>query len=176
MPKVIENLRTRILEDAKRRLKEQGYGGLRIRQIAADCDIALGTMYNYFRSKDMLVGAIIAEDWLGVLCAMDREIAGCASVHEGLCVIAGGLEKFSDRYREVWREYGSTSGGGYSYAERHVVLVDAISSRIASVVSRFSSNVEEKVCYILSEAMISLASHGKEYEDHSSELERMIRI
>lgn len=174
MPKIIENLDKRIVAAAKRALREKGYDGLKVRDVASECDIALGTIYNYYRSKDMLVGRIIADDWAGVLDSMDRQIAEAKSVHEGLSGIARNLEAFCDRFAVVWAEYGSTSAVGYSYAERHEVLVRTIADRVASVLRRFGKECDERLCAVYSEALITMATHRRKYEEHSYILERMI--
>ena len=46
MPKIILNLRDRILENARTLLEREGYNGLAMRRVAASCNIALGTVYN----------------------------------------------------------------------------------------------------------------------------------
>lgn len=67
MPKLINDLRNRILDSAERLLTEKGYQGLTIREIADECGIASGTVYNYFKSKEMLVGTIIGNRWIATL-------------------------------------------------------------------------------------------------------------
>ena len=175
MPKIILNLRDRILENARTLLEREGYNGLAMRRVATSCGIALGTVYNYFPSKDMLVGALIAQDWFKVLKQMDLDIRKTRTVHEGLCAVADGLETFQASHAEIWKEYGSTSGSGYSYSERHAVLVDALARRISEVLKAGKCEDEQGVCTLLAEAMISLSSHAQHYADHSEILERMIR-
>ena len=63
MPKKIENLKDMILQDARIILKKQGYEQLAIRKVANDCHIAVGTVYNYFPSKEMLAAYVMLEDW-----------------------------------------------------------------------------------------------------------------
>ena len=175
MPKIILNLRDRILENARTLLEREGYNGLAMRRVAASCNIALGTVYNYFPSKDMLAGAMIAQDWFKVLERMDLDIRNTTDVHDGLCAVADGLEKFQAAHAEIWKQYGSTSGSGYSYPERHAVLVDALAKRISDVLKAGKCEDEKTVCTLLAEAMISLSSHANHYSDHSEILERMIR-
>ena len=175
MPKIIENLDKRIVAAARKAWKEKGYDGPKVSDGAAECDIALDTMCNCYRSKDMLVGRIIADDWICVLGSMDKSIAEARSVHDGLSSIARNLEAFCDRYTAVWAEYGSQSGAGYNYAERHVVLVKAISERVEYVLRRFGKECDEKLCTVYSEALISMANHRLKYEEHSHILERMIK-
>ena len=63
MPKYIENLRQRLLEEARTQTRELGYGGVSIRAIAKGCGVGVGTVYNYFPSKDALIAGFMLEDW-----------------------------------------------------------------------------------------------------------------
>ena len=63
MPKIIENLREKLVCEAKRQVEELGYANLTIRSVAAVCGVGVGTVYNYFSSKDSLVAAFLLEDW-----------------------------------------------------------------------------------------------------------------
>ena len=69
MPKIIENIREKLLSEAKRQVMENGYSAMTIRSVAAACGVGTGTVYNYFPSKDMLVASFILEDWM--LCMND---------------------------------------------------------------------------------------------------------
>ena len=63
MPKIIENLRAKIIQEAKDQIAINGYESVTIRNIAKGCGIGLGTFYNYFKSKDMLIASFLYEDW-----------------------------------------------------------------------------------------------------------------
>ena len=63
MPKIIDNVREELLKEAKRQVNEEGYAQTTIRSVAKGCGIAIGTVYNYFPSKDMLIATFMMEDW-----------------------------------------------------------------------------------------------------------------
>ena len=63
MPKIIENLREKIIQEAKDQIAINGYESVTIRNIAKGCEIGLGTFYNYFKSKDMLIASFLYDDW-----------------------------------------------------------------------------------------------------------------
>ena len=50
MPKIIENLKARLIAEAKRQIEEAGYGAVTIRSVASSCGVGVGTVYNYFPS------------------------------------------------------------------------------------------------------------------------------
>ena len=52
MPKIIENLREKLVREAQYQVEERGYSALTIRSVANACGVGVGTVYNYFASKD----------------------------------------------------------------------------------------------------------------------------
>ena len=63
MPKIIENLRERLLAEARLQVNQLGYGQITVRGIASACGVGVGTVYNYFPSKEHLIAAFMMEDW-----------------------------------------------------------------------------------------------------------------
>ena len=63
MPKIIENLKDRLIAEAKRQIEEAGYGAVTIRSVASSCGVGVGTVYNYFPSKEALIATHLLEDW-----------------------------------------------------------------------------------------------------------------
>jgi AcrR family transcriptional regulator len=64
MPKILpDNIKEEILSTTRRMVIENGYSKVSIRDIAKECGIATGTFYNYFRSKQEILSALLAGDW-----------------------------------------------------------------------------------------------------------------
>ena len=89
MPKKIENVRALLICEAKRLLKQDGYSKLTMRSVANACGLGVGTAYNYFSSKDMLIASFMLEDWLSALAKMNA----CTAV---------GVEKVECVYQTLW--------------------------------------------------------------------------
>ena len=76
MPKIIENLESRFIEEAEKQIREAGYGSMTIRSVASACNVGVGTVYNYYESKDHLLTAMLMKDWqtcLDSITAVSRE-------------------------------------------------------------------------------------------------------
>ena len=63
VPKVLESPRQRIVETARQILLERGYEELSIREVAKECHLSVGTIYNYFTTKHDLIVHIMVEHW-----------------------------------------------------------------------------------------------------------------
>lgn len=65
MPKIINDLKSTILNTAVEIFNEDGFKGFSLRKIASRCDIAVGTLYNYYPGKKELMYAVFDKLWLG---------------------------------------------------------------------------------------------------------------
>ncbi|MGL4569882.1 MAG: TetR/AcrR family transcriptional regulator [Clostridium sp.] len=72
MPKILENPREKILIEAKVILKENGYEALSMRKLAKNCDIGIGTVYNYFKNKYSIATEIVRLDWSTAINDLDK--------------------------------------------------------------------------------------------------------
>ncbi|MBR5245692.1 MAG: TetR/AcrR family transcriptional regulator [Clostridia bacterium] len=63
MPKLIENLEEKLVAETKHQLESGGYGALTVRGVANACGVGVGTVYNYFPSKEALVAAYMLQEW-----------------------------------------------------------------------------------------------------------------
>ncbi|MBQ9759830.1 MAG: TetR/AcrR family transcriptional regulator [Clostridia bacterium] len=72
MPKIIENVREQLLAEAKRQIDKYGYAQTTVRSVASACGLGVGTVYNYFESKEMLIATFVYEEWKQYLAEMHR--------------------------------------------------------------------------------------------------------
>lgn len=63
MPKVLTNVKEDICRVTRQILNEDGYEQLSTRGISTRCGIALGTIYNYYKTKDEIIEEIVMSDW-----------------------------------------------------------------------------------------------------------------
>ena len=63
MPKILENIREKAVAEAREELLGEGYRAMTIRRVAEQLGIGVGTLYNYFPSKEYLAAAVMLEDW-----------------------------------------------------------------------------------------------------------------
>jgi AcrR family transcriptional regulator len=110
VPKVIENIRDNILIKGKEMLLTGNYSDFNIRSLAKNCDIGLGTLYNYFENKEVLAYYIFKSDWEKTLQLIVELKAEKFSFKEKLRKIYSSLETFISQYLNIFREM---SDGGH---------------------------------------------------------------
>lgn len=159
MPKIIDGLREDILSHARRLLFCEGYNAFTMRAVAEACHVAVGTVYNYFDSKVLLVAEVILQDWKAALLRMDAP-AGGETPLEGLGRIFGELLAFYDTYDALWKEYaaGNTAPLQGAY---HLRLVEQLGGKIAAVLAPCAPLCSPVLPEFLAEAFLNAASRGR---------------
>lgn len=98
--------RQAILEAAYRRAQREGIASLSIRGIAADCGVAIGSIYNHFPDKASLVTEVIGSFWEQA--ARGEEGRSCFRYRPGQNLVAFckqvavGLEEALAEFRSDW--------------------------------------------------------------------------
>lgn len=58
--------REKIIEKSQKIIIENGVNAISIRKVAAECNVSIGTVYNYFDSKDEFLIAVIESTWKNI--------------------------------------------------------------------------------------------------------------
>jgi AcrR family transcriptional regulator len=88
--------RSRILAVAARRFANDGLDGVRLDELADQADVARGTLYNYFASKEALVDAILRP-------ALEQAARRARGLHR--LGPRRGVEALLLLYLDLWREH-----------------------------------------------------------------------
>ncbi len=128
MPKIIENLRDQLLQEARKQISQRGYTGTTIRSVAGACGVGVGTVYNYFSSKEMLIAAFMMEDWQKQLDAMaalpkDQPEVLLRGVYDALSAYAEG-------HRDLFSDAGAVKAVSMGFASRHRMLREQLTGFI----------------------------------------------
>ncbi|WP_125153862.1 TetR/AcrR family transcriptional regulator [Clostridium rectalis] len=117
MPKIIENINEKILQEGRKILLSKNYRELNIRDIVKNCNIGIGTFYNYFSSKEELVINIFKEDWENSLLLINKLKFSFTPLKDKLYKIYLCLEEFLDKYISIFYEIAMLNG--YSHNSSH---------------------------------------------------------
>jgi len=159
MPKIIENLRVQLLQEARRQLTSQGYAGTTIRSVASACHVGVGTVYNYFPSKEMLVATFMAEDWQQQLNAMAALPAD--EPERLLRGIYDALRSYTEQHRDLFSDSGAVKAGLPGFAPRHQMLREQLAGFIRPLCP--GDNAAFTAAFI-AEALISWAMEGTAFD------------
>lgn len=135
LSRVIENPKQLILSKAKEILYNQGYHKLSMRALSKACDIALGTIYNYYPTKKDLVVEMMTDYWQNYLDSVQEIVNSNADIYIKLNSIFNELEVFIQNFRQYWLTtelYGSqeyVEGGlqrKYGFMEKLIMIIEDV--------------------------------------------------
>ena len=153
MPKIIENLREQILNEAKKQLSEQGYEKTTIRSVAQECGIAVGTVYNYFKSKDVLIASLVLEDWN--YCIQSIATYPKEDRHAFLEHIHISLNAFEKKHDKLFKDKDAAKTFNTVFFERHRLL----RAQLAHLLRPLTDN--QFLADYVAEALLCWTTEGK---------------
>ena len=159
MPKIIENLPQRLMEEARRQVQEAGYAALTIRSVAKGCGVGVGTVYNYYASRNALVASFLLEDWKCCLESIRTVADSAAGPEPVLSKVYTSLQEFLTQHEAVFRDKTAAAGFSGSFGHYHGLL----RSQLAAPIRRFCP--DDFTAEFIAEAMLVWTVAGKPFED-----------
>ena len=167
MPKIIENLPQRLAEEARRQIEESGYTAMTIRSVAKGCGVGVGTVYNYYPSKESLVAAFMLEDWYQCI----ESIQSCSERSLGwepvLWSIYESLVQFMERHAVIFRDENAAVGFTGSFGKYHAML----RSQLAAPIRKFCRDAF--TAEFLAESILTWTVAGKDFDELSNVIKRI---
>ncbi|MCY6370994.1 TetR/AcrR family transcriptional regulator [Clostridium ganghwense] len=72
MPKIIEDIETKILNAAYELFNEGGWESIDMRKIAQKAGVGVGTLYNYYKNKNQLFISVLKLSWQDTVCKLEK--------------------------------------------------------------------------------------------------------
>ena len=158
MPKIIENLESRLLEEAKRQIQESGYGAMTIRSVAKGCGVGVGTVYNYFPSKDALLATYMLSDWNRCMDAIHAVSTYSDTAMPVLRCMYDQLVGFAKLHHNVLSDEAAAASFAGSFSSYHMLL----RSQLAQPLRKFCS--DDFTPDLIAEALLTWSMAGKSFE------------
>ena len=122
MPKIIANLEQRLMEEAKRQIEAVGYSAVTIRSVAKSCGVGVGTVYNYFASKDALLAAYLLQDWKECMAAVNAVSEDSVDAQPVAQCIFDTVLSYSQRHEAIFRDASAAASFAGSFSQYHGLL------------------------------------------------------
>ncbi|MDG4885334.1 TetR/AcrR family transcriptional regulator [Mesorhizobium sp. WSM4884] len=131
----------RIIDAATELFREVGYEGAKIEAIAAQAEVSIGTIYNYYQNKGDILGAIVSMEVNEVLNAGRGVVASPpANVGDALDTLIGIYIEHSLNYlsKEMWRQAMaiSTQLPDSPFGQAYTALDRALTDQIRALIVR----------------------------------------
>ncbi|MBQ1305341.1 MAG: TetR/AcrR family transcriptional regulator [Erysipelotrichales bacterium] len=161
MPKIIDNAEKMILQSARKILLDGSFRDFSMRNVANDCGIGVGTIYNYYPGKLVLIAKVMGEDWENAKEKMQEAAENAGSVPEGLTAIYHAIKAFTTLYYPIWNQYAEGNETSEMLQKYHPMLQEQINGKINRLLERFGYEEDQKITPILSEAVISASTKSQ---------------
>lgn len=159
MPKIIENLPERLAEEARRQIAESGYSTMTIRSVAKACHVGVGTVYNYYPSKEALVATFMLSDWKVCVAYIHRCAEESQSPETVLRLIHEKLLEFMEQYDPIFRDESAAVCYTGSTSKYHSIL----RSQLAAPIRAFCR--DDFTAQFIAESMLTWTVAGKPFDD-----------
>lgn len=175
MPKIIEGIREKAVAKTRQVLQSQGYEALAMREIAAHCGVAVGTMYNYFPSKVFLTACVVLEDWQEAYQAM-REAAeharemetAIARIYENMCL-------FVREHQYLTAFDLRKLSGEQSYAKYHGILCRQIEELLEVLQIKAGFRLQPEITLFLAESIINCSVRNYAYAQIAPAFHQLVK-
>ena len=155
MPKIIDDLRGSFIREARSMLQRDGGRTLTIRNVAARCHVAVGTVYNYFTSKDELMAYVMLEDWQHTMEDMRCAAESAVDVLTGLQGIYDALAAFAALYRAAWSNETLSGEAFFNISKRHELIIGQLTGVVEPLLLRFGVVWDDYLPVFLAETLLS---------------------
>ncbi|WP_137934400.1 TetR/AcrR family transcriptional regulator [Mesorhizobium comanense] len=134
----------RIIEAAAELFREAGYEGAKIEAIAAQAEVSIGTIYNYYQNKGDILGAIVSLEVNEVLNAGRGVVDNPpANVGDALDTLVGIYIEHSLHYlsKEMWRQAMaiSTQQPDSPFGQAYTALDGSLTEQISALIARLQA-------------------------------------
>lgn len=108
MPKILHNTKELILQEAKTLLISTSYSDFNIRDLARNCNVSVGTIYNNFPNKHNLILSIFNQAWNQSLQRLDTVNNDYETINEKLFAVYSEMKVFLSTFITVLLEISNS--------------------------------------------------------------------
>ena len=159
MPKIIKNLESKLIAEAQKQILEQGYGAVTIRSVANACGVGVGTVYNYFSSKEELLATYLLEDWSSCITAIQAVSRYSDNPAPVLRCIYDRLTDYAQRHRSIFRDEAAFAAFAASFGKYHRLL----RSQLASPLRKFCES--DFASEFIAESLLAWTMEGTSFDE-----------
>lgn len=159
MPKIIENLESRLIAEAKNQIEESGYSAMTIRSVAKACGVGVGTVYNYFSSKEELLATYLLSDWNDCVAAINAVSQYSDSPIPVVRCMFDQLLSFAQRHQAIFRDEAAASAFAGSFSHYHGLL----RAQLAAPLQKYCSS--DFASEFIAESLLTWSMSGKSFDD-----------
>ena len=159
MPKIIMNLENRLMEEANRQILENGYCNTTIRSIASACGVGVGTVYNYFKSKEALLSRYLVAEWTECITAINAVSTYSDTPMPVLRCIYDKLQVYTERHHTLFQDPDAAASFSNSFNRHRKIVREQLSVPLRKFCQ------DDFTAEFIAENMLIWTSSHKDFDD-----------
>ena len=175
MPKIIPELRESLIRAARKSLLESESHDISMRELAGECGTAVGTVYNYFPSKEALIAEAMMSDWLECVRRMREDARAKDRPLDAIRATVSALRRFTSGYAPVWKKHADERRSLLSLESRHNQVIAEISEAVRETLVRFGLLYDRYLPEVVAELVLLAGRTENGFERIAPVLERILR-
>ncbi len=97
--------RNEIMDIAEKMIAGKGVQGMTMKEVAEEADVAIGTLYVYFKNKNSLCAAVNARISKQMRVIMEEKSAGCSNACKKIRASIDIVFEFREKYPDKWSAF-----------------------------------------------------------------------
>ena len=167
MPKIIKDLEKKLIEEAKQQINDVGYGATTIRSIATACGVGVGTVYNYFASKEDILAAYMLEDWKNCITAINAVSLYSTAPAPVVQCIYDQLQAYEQRHTSVFKDEAAIASFAGGQSRYHALLCN----QLAQPLRKFCQ--DDFTALFIAESLLTWSMTDRRFEDIYSIIQKL---
>ncbi len=160
MPKKIENVTDRIKEAARRQVQDGGYSAMTMRSIAYQCGVGIGTLYNYFKSKDDIIVEYLLDDWKLLIKKLDDNIVEDTEFTDAVRIVYSEFKSYTSKHIMIFSDKVAEKIYHLHFASKHVILKNQVKSYFLPYCEANKLKNYDLIADIMAESLIAYCIEG----------------
>ena len=167
MPKIIENLEAQLAAEARKQVEEAGYSAMTIRSVAKACGVGVGTVYNYFPSKDAMVAAYMLADWQQCMAVISQAGTESGEATTVVRCIYDQLAGFAEKHSSLFHDKAAEMSFAGAFGRYHSML----RAQLAAPLRPFCP--DDFAAEFIAESLLTWTLAGKEFHSLYALVEKL---
>ncbi len=157
MPKILSDPKKNILQEVERLLSRGGYTAVTVRAVARGCGVGVGTVYNYFPSKEAMLAELLLTDWRECIAAIEAVSQSAQRAEPVARCIYDRLKSFAGNHEAIFLAESARGTFAGAFSQYHALL----RSQLAAPLRRFCA--DGFAAEFAAEAILTWSMAGKEF-------------
>lgn len=174
LKKYNEETRQLILKSAREILAAEGVEKLNMRKVAFNCDIGLGTIYNYYKSKEEIIKEVVLSQYYSIFERLKLDVSKENDTYSKLKIVFEAMRMFSLELQSISIDKIFSMLFNASENDKEKMQREGIQKRQA-LKEIFIEVLDDNDDFYIESIMMLFAVHANNTDVKYEELERFIK-